>query len=212
MGQTKDWHQWHSPYADSNSPLSQRLRLVQGHIAKWLDERPDPALAVVSACAGQGRDLVDVLAARSDAGRVVARLIEYDERNVAAARQRISDAGLSSVTMVHGDAADPACYRGAVPADLVILAGVFGNISDADVKATIGFLPQLCAENATIIWTRTRRAPDLTGAIRGWLGAEGFAERAFHAPDEVLFSVGVHEFTGQPQPLMQSGPMFRFMV
>ncbi|MEV6968041.1 class I SAM-dependent methyltransferase [Hamadaea sp. NPDC051192] len=133
---------------------------------------------------------MDVLATRSDAGRVVARLIEYDEGNVAAARQRISEAGLSAVTMVHGDAGDLACCRGAVPADLVILAGVFGNISDAGVKATIGFLPQQCAENATIIWTRTRRAPDLTGASRGWLGAEGFAEWAFHAPDEVLFSVG----------------------
>jgi hypothetical protein len=43
--------------------------------------------------------------------------------------------------------------------------GALGNISDSDVKATIGALPLLCAADATMIWT-TRRAPDLTPVVR----------------------------------------------
>ncbi len=102
---------------------------------------------------------------------------------------------------MHTDAGDPAAYVKAVPADLVLMAGVFGNISDADVRRTIGALPQLCAAGATVIWTRTRRAPDLTPTVRRWLRAAGFIEETFHAPDGVLFYVGVHRFTGVPEAL-----------
>lgn len=96
----KDWYQWHQPYTDRDSALSRRLRIVQSHIAAWLDERPEPLLTVVSACAGQGRDLLEVLAPRPDAARVRATLIEYDERNVAAGRERIRQLGLAAVSMV----------------------------------------------------------------------------------------------------------------
>lgn len=78
MTGTRDWLAWHEPYADAGSELSRRLRLVQGHIAGWLDERPGESLTVVSACAGQGRDLIGVLAGRSDADRVRATLLELD--------------------------------------------------------------------------------------------------------------------------------------
>ncbi|GAA2701220.1 hypothetical protein GCM10010429_04950 [Micromonospora olivasterospora] len=60
MGDGKDWYDWRLPYADPGSPLARRLRLVQRHIASWLDERPDASLSVVSVCAGQGHDLLGV--------------------------------------------------------------------------------------------------------------------------------------------------------
>jgi len=37
-------------------------------------------------------------------------------------------------------------------------------------------------------------------------------ERAFHAPDDALFSVGVHRFAGLPRPLQVSGSLFRFLT
>jgi hypothetical protein len=91
------------------------------------------------------------------------------------------------------------------------MAGVFGNISDIDVRGTISALPELCAAGATVIWTRTRRAPDLTPAVRGWLAAAGFVEQAFHAPADALFSVGVHRFGGVRRPLTSRGSLFRFL-
>jgi hypothetical protein len=95
---------------------------------------------------------------------------------------------------------------------LVVLAGVLGNISDQDVRATIAAMPRLCAPGATVIWTRTRRAPDLTPAARGWFADAAFTELAFHAPPEVLFSVGVHRFHGQPENPPPSGRIFTFVA
>ncbi|MEH0936164.1 SAM-dependent methyltransferase [Micromonospora psammae] len=205
------WQAWHEPYADETSPLSRRLRLVQQHIASWLDHRSGEGLTVVSACAGQGHDLIGVLASRADARRLHGTLLEYDAGNVAAAQAAADQAGLSNLVIKQADAGQLSSYVGAVPADLVLMVGVFGNISDADVKRTIAALPQLCAAGATVIWTRTRRAPDLTPAVRGWLRDAGFAEVEFHAPDDVRFSVGVHLFEGTPQPVNATGTIFTFL-
>ncbi len=211
MTGTRDWLAWHGPYGDPGSELSRRLRLVQGHIAGWLDARPGEPVTAVSVCAGQGRDLVGVLAGRPDTGRVRATLLELDPGNVAAARAAADAAGLTGVTVVQVDAGERAAYAGAVPADLVLLVGVFGNICDADVRGTVEALPGLCAAGATVIWTRGRRAPDLTPDIRRWFADTGCVEEVFHAPDDAVFSVGVHRFTGRPRPLQASGPLFRFL-
>ncbi|MGC5331658.1 SAM-dependent methyltransferase [Micromonospora sp. DT62] len=206
-----DWQAWHQPYADADSPLSRRLRLVQRHIASWLDERSEERLTVVSACAGQGHDLIGVLAARPDSPRVHVSLLEYDAGNVAAARTAADRAGLSHLVIRQADAGQLSSYAGTVPADLVLMVGVFGNIPDADVQRTVAALPQLCAAGATVIWTRARRAPDFTPAVRGWFRDAGFVEEAFHAPADVRFSVGVHRFQGTPRPLDATGTLFTFL-
>jgi len=209
---SKDWLAWHAPYADEHSALSRRLRLVQEHIAAWLQERPCETLNVVSVCAGQGHDLLGVLAERTDARRVHATLVEYDRRNVEIGRAGVQAAGLAEVHVVQADAGKRASYLGLVPADLVLLVGVFGNISDADVHRTIEALPELCAPGATVIWTRTRRPPDLTVQIRGWLAQTGFVEQAFHSPEDALFSVAVHRFVGAPRTLKVPGELFTFIA
>lgn len=206
-----NWPAWHESYDDKRSALSRRLRVVQRHIAQWMDERPQEPLTAVSVCAGQGHDLLGVLATRADADRIDATLLESDESNVSAALTAITAAGLRNVTVRCVDAGDMRSYEGTVPAGLVLMAGVFGNISDADVRRTIAALPQLCAPGATVIWTRSRREPDLTPRIRHWLQAAAFVELAFHAPPDVMFSVGVHRFTGAPQPLAAHGSLFQFV-
>jgi hypothetical protein len=39
-------------------------------------------------------------------------------------------------------------------------------VSDGDIRRCVGLLPMLCAEGATVVWTRHRRSPDLTPQIR----------------------------------------------
>ena len=168
-------------------------------------------MTVVSVCAGQGHDLLGVLAARADAGRVRCTLLETDERNVAVARSAVAAAALTNVTVLQADAGDLRSYVGSVPVDLVLMAGVFGNVSDEDVHRTIEALPQLCAPDATVIWTRSRRAPDLTPTVRRWFEAADLVEQAFYAPEDVLFAVGVHCFTGVPRPLDPHGRLFTFL-
>lgn len=206
----RDWLAWHSPYDEPGSPLERRLRLVQGHVAGWLDERQGRPARIVSACAGQGRDVLEVLAGFPHRDALTVRLVELDERNVAAAQEQIGHAGLELVDVVCGNAGRTDAYIGAAPADLVLMCGVFGNISDDDVQRTIQHLPQLCAAGATVIWTRSRRAPDLTPTIRQWLDRAGLQELSFEAPADALFSVGVHRFIGTPQALMPGVQLFRF--
>ena len=41
------------------------------------------------------------------------------------------------------DAGESDSYLDAAPADLVLMCGVFGNLTDADVQRLVGFLPAL---------------------------------------------------------------------
>jgi hypothetical protein len=195
----RDWHAWHAAYDDPASALSRRLGIVQDAIAAWLDERPGE-LRAISACAGEGRDLLEVLAARPDAGRVRALLVERDPRNVEAARRAVAAHDLGGIEVLQADAGLAASYTGATPADLLLLCGVFGNVSEADIERTIAAAPALCAPGARVIWTRSRRAPDLTPRVRAAFAAAGFAEEAFHAVDDSLFSVGVERLEAAPAP------------
>jgi hypothetical protein len=142
---------------------------------------------------------------------VVARLVELDERNVEIARAAAREAGLDGVQVVAGDAGISDAYEGAVPADLVLVCGVFGNVTDADVARVIERLPELCAPGATILWTRHRFPPDLTPAIRGWFERCGFDEIGFDAPEGAFFSVGAHRMRGATRPLERGVQLFRFV-
>ena len=85
--------------------------------------------------------------------RVRARLIELDPRNAESARAFARKADLDRVEVVTADASETNAYLGAVPADLVLMCGVFGNVSDEDVERTVRLLPGFCAREALVIWT-----------------------------------------------------------
>lgn len=206
-----DWQEWHAQYADPDSVLSRRLRTVQKYIDAWLDSRADRLLHALSVCAGQGRDLIGVLRRRpADGARVAATLLDCDPRLVEFARE--SAASLSGVTIRRADAGDWATYDGLDRADLLLLAGVFGNITEADIARTVAAVPGLCAPDATVIWT-LRRQPDrdATGDVRKLFRANGCTEVAFDAPEDVGFSVGVDRFTGPSKSRPTSGRLFTFV-
>lgn len=191
------WVAWHRPYEDPDSPLSARLRAVQDGVRAALDQCAPGPIRIVSICAGQGRDVIDVVAAHPRRADVRARLVELDADLVAFARARAAAAGVGElIDVVEGDASLAGSYAGALPADLVLICGVFGNISDADIRATVSRLPSFCAPGATVIWTRHRRAPDLTPTVRAWFVESGFVEQTFVAPEPFILSVGCHRFAG----------------
>jgi ubiquinone/menaquinone biosynthesis C-methylase UbiE len=205
-----DWLEWHTPYEDETSELSGRLKSVQRAIRAHLDARPDGPIRAISACAGQGRDLLEVLATHPARGRVTARLVELDHRNVAIARAAAKVNGLTGVEIVEGDAGAIDSYADAIPADLVMFCGVFGNIVPEDVERTVRALPRLCAPDATVIWTRGSHEPDLRDAIRAWFTDAGFEELSFDAPANVEWSVGVHRLTTSPDPFTPGHHLFTF--
>ncbi|MGC9665515.1 class I SAM-dependent methyltransferase family protein [Planosporangium sp. 12N6] len=206
----RDWYGWHDGYDTPGSTLARRLAAVRARIAEALDTSPPGPLRVVSLCAGQGRDLLDVLAGHPRRDDVTALLVELDPRNAAIARRTAEAAGLRSVEIRVGDASLTDQYADAVPADLVLMCGIFGNISDADIRATVGYASQLCATGGTVIWTRHRRPPDLVPRLCDWFAEHGFAREWLSGPDEG-FGVGVHRFTDHPRPLESGARMFTFV-
>lgn len=219
MPHDSHWQHWHEQYAEPDNPLNRRLSVIRGHLDRWFEaSRPvgRPAL-VVSACAGDGRDIIGALAdrvargsARDDRDDVRVVLVELDESLARAASRHADDENLPNVEVRAADAGQARSYLGAVPADLLMLCGVFGNVSDDDVRRTVSTVPQLAATGATVVWTRSRRAPDLTSQIRDWFKEEVGEEIAFNAPSGELFSVGVNRFTGAPVPLQPETSIFRF--
>lgn len=77
---------------------------------------------ILSSCAGDGRDVLGVLADRDDADRVTATLVEVHPR--IAERARAAAAALAHVEVRTVDAGDTDAYLGAVPAELVLMVGI----------------------------------------------------------------------------------------
>jgi hypothetical protein len=158
-------------------------------------------------CAGQGRDLLGVLADHPRAGDVRGRLVELDPELAAVARASAP----AGIEVLCGDAGLASAYAGAVPADLLLVCGVFGNITDGDMMHTIEMLPTLCAPGAVAIWTRHRRAPDMTGRVREQFARCGFDELSFTAPEGTIFGVGMHKLMGAPAPYAPDATLFSFV-
>jgi hypothetical protein len=185
--------------------------LVQEQVRAALDRVPAGPVRAISVCAGQGHDLIGVLAEHPRRGDISARLVELDEQNVLCARHAASAAGLDGVEVLVGDASITDAYAGAVPADLILMCGVFGNITADDIANTIRHLPRLCAPAATVIWTRHRQPPDLTPHIRQTFARHGFEEVSFDGEGPSPFGVGANRLIAPPQPFQEGIRLFEFI-
>lgn len=209
-----DWQQWHHDYDDPASRLSERLRVVQSHVTAALDERvgqPGP-IRIISMCAGQGRDVIGALAGHPRRQNVAALLVELDETLAEAARTDASAAGLAGIGVRCADASISDTYAGVAPADVLLACGIFGNISNDDIRRTIDQLPMLCAPGATVIWTRYGRpGDDLAPEICRWFVDRGFEEARFEASDERSYRVGSHRLIADPPPFEPGVRLFQFL-
>jgi hypothetical protein len=122
-----------------------------------------------------------------------------------------TQAGLRQIEVREADAAAVATFADALPADVLLLCGIFGNISDEDIKFTVEAASSMCQPGATVIWTRQRRPPDLTPQIRAWFAASGFDELAF---DEIgagaLMGVGANRLRRAATAGLPDRPLFTF--
>jgi len=204
-----DWDRWHAAYDDPGSALALRLALVQGQLRAALTRAPAGPVRAISVCAGQGHDLIGALADHPRRADVSARLVELDPGNLEQARRAAAAAGLRGLELVCADAGLTDSYAGAVPAGIVLLCGVFGNISEADVLRTIGMLPTLCAPGATAIWTRHRNPPDLVPEILAGFERAGFDTVALQEGRHL--AVGSSRLTGPPAPFRPGETLFHFL-
>ena len=225
-GSDSHWVLWHAPYEDPASNLSQRLAAVQSMVRAALDEIPDThqgPIRIVSLCAGQGRDVIDAVATHPRGPEVSGLLVELDPALVAFARDRAARAGLGGgddaaadgvsgrIRIVEGDASHSRWYADDVPADIVLVCGVFGNITAADIRNTIQAMRGFCAPGGHVVWTRHRRPPDLTPTIRADFADAGFTELAFEAPEGTVLAVGHYRLDGEPAPFDPDQQLFDFV-
>lgn len=208
----RDWVDWHREYDDPASRLSRRLAVVQRRLREALDANPGP-IRLISMCAGEGRDVVGVLREHPRRDEISATLVEADPRNARTARESAARAGLRGVTVIEADAADSSAYAAAVPADIILACGIFGNISDSDISRAIAQMPMLASAGATVLWTRGFRSPDraILGLVSGWFADAGFEQTSLDAPDEWGYSVGVQRLVGSPRPFEPGVPLFTFI-
>jgi hypothetical protein len=94
---------------------------------------------------------------------------------------------------------------------VLLLCGIFGNVTDHDIKRIVQAASALCRPGATVIWTRHRRPPDLTSQVRAWFADGGFEEIAFDALEtDGLMSVGVNRLRSAPATALPGHRLFTF--
>lgn len=218
-GVGRDWIAWHGEYATRGSSLARRLEVVRAELRSLLggirEAGGEPRL--ISMCAGDGRDVLPVLAECAVTGGCPrALLVELDPKLSATARETATKLGLSGVDIRTGDAGLTSAYSHFAPVHVVLACGVFGNISVEDARRTVAALPDLLCGGGAVIWTRGRgdSGRDPSYHIRGLFAAHGFTEVSFTAPTDARFRVGVHRLAAspsEPAPLGDGGRMFSFI-
>jgi len=209
MDRSGHWLDWHRDYADPSSSLSRRRRVVQDYLRRILAEfgpAGSEPIRLLSLCAGDGGDVLEVLAS---APAVRALLVELDPELAERARR----ADLSNVQVLTADAGRTVNYADWLPVDVLLACGVFGNIGEADVRRTVGALPALLRPGGRVIWTRGRGADDTDASqpIRRLFADSGFVEVDFTAPDDARFRVGLHRLDRPPAALAElPAQLFRF--
>lgn len=207
----KDWFEWHDLY-QTETRLQQRLEIVQEYIARSLNAQPPGRIQVVSACAGDGRDLLGSLTNHSRKADVHARLVELNAQLVKQGKTAITEAGLAQIEFVNGDATLCDSYAGAVPADLVLVCGIFGNLADeAALQRLIGNLKFLAKTGAFVAWTRGHsQGIAYSDIVRQNLQSANFEEVDFRLTATGDMGVGLHRYRGETAPLPVNEHLFVF--
>ncbi len=185
-----DWREWHEQYSDPVSSLSRRLRVVQRRLEDLLAS--GSIRRILSLCAGDGRDVIPVLARRPREGRPDTVLVELDPILATDAQRRAAEADVP-VSVVVGDAGLAQTWTSVLTVDLLMLCGI-GNIADEDIFDTVRAAPGLLSPAGVVIWTREAFNRDLRPQIRQSFEDAGFSEIAFDY-EPAGYGVGVNCLT-----------------
>jgi hypothetical protein len=210
---TMDWMAWHKNY-EASPALKTRLLVVREHLARCFDAQHPGVIQMLSICAGDARDLIGVLATHPRRLDVKAYLIENNTELAVQGKKVIEEAGFEKeLHYIIGDATISSTYLGLVPVDVVLMAGVFGNLRSEEVGRLVQNLCVLCKPEGVVIWTRHRRLHDGLNQIK--LIRRCFDESDFeevhieNTPDDA-FTIGSHRYKGTVQVLYSGIKLFEF--
>ena len=206
-----DWRGWHAQYDVAGSSLARRLDVVRRRVREALAALADRPARVLSLCAGDGRDVLPELAAAGGC-RHRGVLVERDGALAAVASERARALALPAVTVVVGDAGATATFAEHLPVDLLLLCGIFGNVSEHNIRTTVRAVGAMLRPGGTVIWTRGGSPPDLRPSVRRWFVDAGCEEVAYDGEPE-RYGVGVGRLTSPPPgPTALPARLFTFQV
>src|SRR5919204_972732 len=203
MSAAMDWAKWHDLYKVS-TPLKERLIAVREQIAAAAAKVTGQSWHLVSICAGDGRDVIGTVAASDARPDVHATLIESNPALVTRGQAAVEQLGLARrITFRCADATQSSTYVDLRPAQIIVLSGVFGNLTERGVQRLIAALPSLCDREASVIWTRNLfdDGEKATQIIRECFVAADFTEKVLVRTPLGFFAVGTHSFRGVRRPL-----------
>jgi hypothetical protein len=183
---------------------------VQAQVAAIVEQCPPGPVTVVSICGGQGRELIGALEKHPRRADVRGRIVELDAENAAFARAWAQKAQLD-LEVVTGDASIADSYAGLPAADLVVISGVFGHLSDADRVRTINFVRQICRTGGCAVWTFFRMGEDQSETLRGHFREQMFDEESFETlSGKFAFTVARSRYAGAPTQFEPHAKIFTF--
>ena len=206
------WNNW-PQRAYERPSYRRRLEAVQRHLSDVLDRAPDGEVTIISPCAGDGRDVIDVVGAHPRRTDVAAWLVEMDAKSVAAGIALARGAGLQkTVRFLHADATSYATYRDIPGADVVVLCGVWGHVPPGERSEVVSACRALCRVGGHVIWTRgVRLGMERFERIRAaFSGPEWQEVRNSITPDR-KWAVATNRLT-TPSQRPTSGAIFHFQT
>ncbi|MDH5291000.1 MAG: SAM-dependent methyltransferase [Acidimicrobiia bacterium] len=206
---TSYWVRWHQAYDDPANMNSRRLEAVVAMLAGVFATAPGGPIRVLSLCSGDGRDLSGALAGHPRAGDVTGVLVEADPELAAGAAANLAVVAPGFAVRC-ADAGDPASFADQLPADVLLLCGIFGNVAPTDIAATVAAVPALASPGAAVLWTRHRRHPDITSWIRQRFHDAGCPAAAWVSPGYGGFALGLQRVGPHATPEPVPARLFTF--
>ena len=205
------WSNW--PAMSYKRPAYRlRLQAVQDQIAACLDEANEGSLRVVSLCAGDGRDVMGVLESHERREDVRAWLVELDPKSVAAGIAARNDAGLGRyVIFIEGDATDFATYQGILPADIVVVCGVWGHVPPDERLMFVRALAKFCTPGASVVWSRgVDRGQARYTDIQNLFEENSFERVRDSVTSDDKWAICTHRYIGPATEVPTTGRIFNF--
>jgi hypothetical protein len=206
----QQWYSWHAQYDDLESSQIDRLEAVQDCLIRAFDTAPPGPLRAVSICSGQSRDLLPVLIHHPRGGDASVRMVELDPLNASFLHGALGSTQLKDVDVVVTDAGITDVYLGAVPADLLLLGGVFANITLADASRTVTALTHMCRPGATVVWTSYGPRLDDAGEVLALFETSSFERVELQRDADGQYVVAAHRYVGPARALSPGQRFFRF--
>jgi len=209
----KTWRNWPAR-AYERPTYRNRLGAVKQHLSESLDQAPEGEVTIISLCAGDGRDVIDVASVHPRRRDVAAWLVEADARSVAAGITLARGKGLhKAVRFLPADATSYATYRDIPGADVVLLCGVWGHVPPEDRSAVVKACNALCREGGHVIWTRgLRRGSGRFEEIRAAFSGREWSEVRTTITPDTRWAVATNCLAASPSARPTSGTIFHFQT